>query len=397
MKLKYWLKNQEVVNFGDYISEYLRGKLAIDVDKNSNDFTNLFLLGSVLDEYSLFLNSAPDNSESVNITWGCGVRSDEKTLADSETALFFGVRGPRSAKALNLSSENIIGDPGLLLPLFYIPNQTQEKHTLIVPHFLDTRSDEEIVSAHGNGEILRPKISPKDDYFLEMVDKIANAKFVFAGALHAAVVACAYGIPFGFLDAPVIDTPIKWNDFAESIGIKALFHKSLEGAINWYHEIALQIAKPSVLIPFLYAPFVFDKKALDNFDSGSTKVDVSQVLDLQRTFAINLQKLLHLRDKAIAEKLIIFRERDELERTAEGLRRERDELERTAEGLRRERDELERTAEGLRRERDELERTAESLTRERDELALEVEELNRRILSILTSKSWRYTRIFRLF
>ena len=44
---------------------------------------------------------------------------------------------------------------------------------------------------------------------LDTIAAIVAAEFVLAGALHAAVVACAYDVPFAYYDSGDIDLPFK--------------------------------------------------------------------------------------------------------------------------------------------------------------------------------------------
>jgi hypothetical protein len=96
-----------------------------------------------------------------------------------------------------------------------------------------------------------------------MLDKIASASFVLTGALHAAIIACAYGRPFAFWDNGHVDIPFKWWDFASSVNILCVFVRNVnEGRRSYRDAITPRMRIPS-LSPILEAcPFFIRPSAL---------------------------------------------------------------------------------------------------------------------------------------
>jgi hypothetical protein len=80
---------------------------------------------------------------------------------------------------------------------------------------------------------------------------IWSVDFVLAGALHAAIVACAYGKPFAFYSGAHIDLPFKWMDFSASINVPTVFARNAEeGRRAWEFLLAPVLKRPG-LAPIL--------------------------------------------------------------------------------------------------------------------------------------------------
>tara|TARA_R110000868_G_scaffold138843_4_gene353356 strand:+ start:11454 stop:14717 length:3264 start_codon:yes stop_codon:yes gene_type:complete len=84
---------------------------------------------------------------------------------------------------------------------------------------------------------------------MAFIDAISSAKFVLAGAMHAAVTAAAYGVPFGFWDSESIDIPTKWEDIAGLINIPCQFFEDVDAASVFYE----QHISPVIAIPSLWS------------------------------------------------------------------------------------------------------------------------------------------------
>jgi hypothetical protein len=133
-----------------------------------------------------------------------------------------------------------MGDPALLLPIIHKPRPSAVGAGKIIcmPHFLEPLPEEELIRRTGAEVILRPNIAPDMETLLGLVDALATARFVLAGALHAAIVACAFGRPFAFFDSGYIDVPFKWEDFAASVNIPCRFVRSAaEGTVLYETQI----------------------------------------------------------------------------------------------------------------------------------------------------------------
>jgi hypothetical protein len=83
------------------------------------------------------------------------------------------------------------------------------------------------------------------------INDIATAQFVLAGSLHAAVIACAYGVPFAFWDTGHLDLPFKWRDLAASLNIPVCFVSNLRDGERVYDVFIKGRVKKPLLSPIL--------------------------------------------------------------------------------------------------------------------------------------------------
>jgi Polysaccharide pyruvyl transferase len=265
LNISYHLKGHPIQNFGDFLSEYFLQTLFLPVGLPGRA---IHLVGSVIADTFL----PPPNAQTEcppdrrTIFWGCGARG-QATLSDANRKVIevLSVRGPLSRSALRLDDAIPIGDPGLLLPALY-PAATRSDglgKALLVPHFADKRTDAELLTMTGCEAILRPNIPNDPAAILQFIDEILAADFVLSAALHAAVVAAAYGRPFAFWDSGNINVPFKWADFAASVGIPSAFQIRVDDARRHYVEQVRPALRIPVLWPMLtVAPLAVRQDAL---------------------------------------------------------------------------------------------------------------------------------------
>lgn len=286
-RLIWWLQDQERQNFGDYLTPYLWENLANGVRIPGDGYR---LIGSAISDWIVHDDLAKlDKWENGRIVfWCCGMRDDTPLNADTLTrSVFCGVRGPLTRAALELSPSTPMGDPGLLLPLLYRPrpSETTRGKAICAPHFLDTASDEDLRARTGAEAIVRPAIDKSFGALTEIFDAIASADFVLAGSLHAAILACAYGVPFCYYDGGRVDVPFKWRDFSASINIGTFFVDNVsEGRRIHECAIAPRMQTP-LLAPILAAaPFhvqpsrLLAAAAYDALHSGAKRADNAAVI-----------------------------------------------------------------------------------------------------------------------
>jgi hypothetical protein len=246
-RVYYFIKGATEQNFGDYLPEmfckafFLHPRVDLEVYR---------LVGSVITEQWIKRDLRLRNgvvSGRIGY-WGCGMR-DGSPISPALLAhcLFFGVRGPATRDALGLPADTVLGDPGLLAPLFHEtkPHPETAGRSICVRHVHDTRSDAELLEIAGTDLIVSPIIESSEAALREIIDKIASAEFVLTASLHAAIIACAYGTPFCFWDNGHVDIPFKWQDFAGSAGFEARFAGTLDEGRRLFEDSY----RPHIAIP----------------------------------------------------------------------------------------------------------------------------------------------------
>jgi hypothetical protein len=242
-RVVYWTEGWPKQNFGDLLSAWLheRALLAPLVDADRYRLLGSAIESSVL---QLDLQQCATTQPPVIALWGCGQRDEQPVdPALRRHCLFFGVRGPLTRDALGLPADTPLGDPGLLVPLLRPRRGPPGTELLCVPHFNEPGDHGPLREMAGADAIVAPAVADFEE--LEaLIDRIAGARFVLAGALHAAIVACAYGVPFGFWDTGFIDIPFKWRDFAASLGVKLPFARTVQEATRHHDAVAGAIRRP---------------------------------------------------------------------------------------------------------------------------------------------------------
>ena len=258
--VRYWRQDipHEKQNFGDYLSELFVDRIFVNPSFPADAY---HLIGSVISDHWIEHSLWSVGAEAGTVAfWLCGLRDEQGLSPEARRkAAFFGARGPMTRDALGLPKTTVLGDPGFLTPLACPAARRRAsvaRRSLCIPHFVDPIDDEAALAATGADFVLRPGIDGRESALVGMIDAIANADFVLTGALHGAIIACAYGALFAFFEDGFVDTPFKWRDFSDSIGVPCDFVRSVEQGREWHREAFLPKHKRPQLTPMLaIAPF----------------------------------------------------------------------------------------------------------------------------------------------
>lgn len=264
--LKVWSQDTHTWNFGDVLALVLAERLFYDFDSSNSEFR---IIGSVISDGLVpqrepqLMGQVPNwkgREDCRVVYWGCGIR-EPGDFADENYAKvdFLAVRGPVSASSLRLGSSVPQGEPALLLPALYRPKRTplSSGKSICIPHYNDSRPDEYFLQESGCDLVLRPSIKPQIEEVYRFIDIVSSSSFVLSAALHGAVIAAAYGVPFAYWDNGHLDLPTKWEDFSALVGISAHFANNLGSGTKLYKEsIQGEIALPSLWPLLVTCPFL---------------------------------------------------------------------------------------------------------------------------------------------
>lgn len=129
------------------------------------------------------------------------------------------VRGPLTANALGISPQTVVTDGALLLQAMDIPAPmaSAPEHPVFIPHMSSTgaggRWDE--VGA----EIGIRALDPCTENVIGMINEIRRAPLVLAEAMHAAIVADTFGVPWIPIVTNSTINRFKWEDWCRSLGL----------------------------------------------------------------------------------------------------------------------------------------------------------------------------------
>ena len=252
--VQYWMQGEGIQNFGDFLSEYLLRNLFFSQPSQGRE---LRIIGSCIDDWFVESPSSGALDATGPIFWGCGLRDEDGLSPERRGSVeILAVRGPLTRSALRLGNTVPVGDPALLLPALHHAASLWRRSagsTLIVPHFHEKRGDAELLALTGCSAVLRPNIPNDLTAIGEFIDHVFAADFVLCGAMHAAIVAAAYGRPFAFWESGDVDLPFKWQDFAASVGIPCAFQSDLAAARAHYEAAIGPVIRIPVLWPLLVA------------------------------------------------------------------------------------------------------------------------------------------------
>jgi hypothetical protein len=229
-----WMLDGHVRNFGDALYEIFLDKKTIKTwqeDKNNMHFP----IGSVIDntviQESLDLGYKP-------IFYNCGWRGEELKEDLIKHCTFYGVRGPKTQKELARLGVNVSVslDPAYGIPAV-VPEGYANGLTLSIKHIKDPSEYSPNTAGNlGVDALFTPVVEDKQD-ILDLIEKISGARFVLAGAMHAAIIAHAYKVPFALLDTGFIDCPPKWEDWLLSVGVTQIeWVDNIIDGRKWYKD-----------------------------------------------------------------------------------------------------------------------------------------------------------------
>lgn len=222
-----WKLDGVIGNLGDSLTSLLAPpEYAEDPDKM------YFVIGSVIDNTvireTLDLGYKP-------VFINCGWRGEKLNSELLTYCEFRGVRGPLTRRELLSHQINteVTGDPAYKIPGI-VPKARYNKLSVAVPHIQDPNRHQYTKEALGVDLILQPDVTSQEE-LIEKINIISGASFVFAGAMHAAILSHAYKVPFALMDNGYVNVPLKWEDWLRSIGVESrAFYKTATDGRKWW-------------------------------------------------------------------------------------------------------------------------------------------------------------------
>lgn len=168
---------------------------------------NLMAIGSILE----FANKK-------SIVWGSGFMKAESKYTDVGKIL--AVRGPLTAtrvKELSNIECQTLGDPAILLPIIYQPNQQKRNKIGIIPHMIETDLFIKNYSFLDKNHFLIIDLRTRNIEYT--IKQITSCRMVLSTSLHGIIVSHAYGIPAIWIKKNLNDGGFKFADYFMSVGI----------------------------------------------------------------------------------------------------------------------------------------------------------------------------------
>lgn len=191
-------------NFGDALNPFLWLNLLPNVF--DEDASTLFIgTGTLLND------GVPRQARKVVFGTGAGYGSDLPKIDDRWT--IYWVRGPLTARALGLDESSAISDGAMLLNTLDLPPVTQKGGTAFMPHWQSTSFwDWEKVCSSLGLTYIDPRGAVQD-----VLLTIRSSSLLITEALHGAIVADAFRVPWVAVRAYRSVLESKWQDWCRSL------------------------------------------------------------------------------------------------------------------------------------------------------------------------------------
>lgn len=226
MKLTFY--KGDTPNFGDDLNNIMWDALVAPGFFDDND-DELFLgIGSILWD---FLPKAP---KKIVMGSGYGGYTDKPNLQDGSWDVAF-VRGPRTAKSLNLDPKLAITDAAILTRFMNLPAQTKKYNVSFMPHWESiSRGNWQRVCEHAGINY----IDPTDPNVLASLQAIQQSELLITEAMHGAILADTLRVPWLALEPIFPLHRNKWFDWSESMSIDLKFNATPSSSIKdlWSHK-----------------------------------------------------------------------------------------------------------------------------------------------------------------
>ena len=231
----YWY-NHPGGNFGDEISPYLVRKIsgkepiccspsfwgalhdlyhAIFTRKSFKEAVLRLLFLFMQDDIIIGVGSILEFSNIRTIIWGTGFGHNNSII---KRGRFLAVRGQESARKLlelNLKVPSVLGDPALLLPLYYKPIVEKKFQVGIIPHI----SDFDFFYNNWSDKYKIINLNTRD--VESVVNQINECEYILSTSLHGIIVSHAYNVPCLWIEKIVLERDgFKFKDYFTSVGIE---------------------------------------------------------------------------------------------------------------------------------------------------------------------------------
>lgn len=206
MKIDYWRSAHG--NFGDDLNEWLWREMLPGIWDNG-DGIRFIGIGTVL-------NRALESDQfTVIFGSGAGYAAPPRTLKDTRKCKVYGVRGPLSARAVDIAPDLALTDPAILVATLPRFRNLAKQGVIFVPHWKSVGIGTWPAICREAGI---DYVDPRQDSEL-VIHRIGSARLVLAESMHAAIVADALRVPWISVTTTPEFLAFKWADWAASLGM----------------------------------------------------------------------------------------------------------------------------------------------------------------------------------
>lgn len=231
----YWY-NHPGGNFGDEVSPYLVKKISgkepiccspsfwgalhdlyhsIFTRKSFKEAVLRFLFLFMQDDIILGVGSMLEFSNIRTVTWGTGFGHNDSIIKKGRFLAVRGLESARKLSELNLKVPNVLGDPALLLPLYYKPSVEKKFQIGIIPHI----SEFDFFYNNWSDKYKIINLNTRD--VESVINQINECSYVLSTSLHGIIVSHTYRVPCLWIENRILEKDgFKFKDYFSSVGIE---------------------------------------------------------------------------------------------------------------------------------------------------------------------------------
>jgi succinoglycan biosynthesis protein ExoV len=283
LKLTYF--KSDIPNFGDELNEIMWDALIAPGFFNDDESTLFIGIGSILWDFF------PKEPKKLVMGSGYGGYTAKPDLHDGRWEVAF-VRGPRTAKELNLDPKLAISDAAILTRFMNLPAQSKQYKVSFMPHYQSIpRGNWKSVCEHAGIHY----IDPTNPDVVNTLKEIQQSELLLTEAMHGAILADTLRVPWVALKPISPQHHAKWFDWTESVEVDLEFHLAPSSSLLDYraHKTGKQGTgqrgqKYSWLLS-LANPLFLDKAAqyLLDLAKGSGQMSDNRVFELKSDMALD--------------------------------------------------------------------------------------------------------------
>jgi succinoglycan biosynthesis protein ExoV len=301
MKLFYYIRPDQIPNFGDSLNPWLWAKLILQELDNEEKITFVGI-GTLLND--LLAIKVPLAEQFVIFSSGVGYGQGEIPQINHHWQIYC-LRGPLSAQKLRFSPNIAITDGAILIRRIFRPTKTKKYQFTFIPHV-----ENAIINTHfwfhvcnlAGIKYLDPRLPVET-----ILSIIEQTEIVLAEAMHGAIAAEALRIPWIPLYTNLRILPFKWIDWCRSVNLE-YNPAQITSAISDHSFLNYQ-KSPQDWLNMLDQ---LDKSPLENIKLRKAQINpvTEQMITITQTFEPNLAKesLIESLTIQLEEKLAQFKQ-----------------------------------------------------------------------------------------
>jgi succinoglycan biosynthesis protein ExoV len=283
LKLTYF--KSDIPNFGDELNEVMWDALIAPGFFNDDESTLFIGIGSILWDFF------PKEPKKLVMGSGYGGYTAKPDLHDGSWEVAF-VRGPRTAKELNLDPKLAISDAAILTRFMALPEQPKKYKVSFMPHYQSIpRGNWRNVCEHAGIHY----IDPTNPDVVNTLKEIQQSELLITEAMHGAILADTLRVPWVALKPISPQHHAKWFDWTESVEVDLQFHLAPSSSLLDYraHKTGKQgtgqRGQQYSWLLSLANPLFLDKAAqyLLDLAKGSGQMSDNRVFELKSDMALD--------------------------------------------------------------------------------------------------------------